>query len=215
MNKFKFESLIDTLKVPYYDVFDEISAYILNSNVPRFYKKEVMNDILDMFLNAQERGENIYDVIGTKNLKSFCDDIIEELNYNLEKNQCLKMLNVFLDFFVVIGYYSLYKFVNQLTVNLNFVTLDFILLILGFFTVIILGKKIRKNSFNGKYKSVAFLSCILSLVLMLVFVFLFKNKLNQHICSVPFYIAIGGSYLLYFIGQKYLRKSLEKIKVRG
>ena len=60
------------------EAFTNIICYLRGANVSEYQQESVRQDLLEMVLTAQKRGENIASVIG-KNYKVFCDDIISNL----------------------------------------------------------------------------------------------------------------------------------------
>ncbi len=58
------------------EIFTSIVCYLRTSGLDELEAEEIIHDILGMFLEAQERGEEIEQVIGD-DYQAFCDSIIE------------------------------------------------------------------------------------------------------------------------------------------
>ncbi|MHB8064300.1 MAG: DUF1048 domain-containing protein [Ruminiclostridium sp.] len=81
-------------------IFTDVICYLKTSSLEQSHAEEYLQDILDMFLNAQYRGEPLSTVIGS-DYKQFCDNIIENSPDN--RASLLKIIN-FLE--------SIFLFVN-------------------------------------------------------------------------------------------------------
>ncbi|GAB6180366.1 DUF1048 domain-containing protein [Desulfotomaculum defluvii] len=57
-------------------IFTDIVCYLRTSSMGALHTEEAIQQILDMFISAQQRGESINQVIGS-DYKLFCDSIIE------------------------------------------------------------------------------------------------------------------------------------------
>ncbi|ERI91654.1 hypothetical protein HMPREF1982_03038 [Clostridiales bacterium oral taxon 876 str. F0540] len=76
------------LKAEYQDLYTDIVCYIRTAPLTERQTEEAVNDILDIMLGAQDREEDIFEVIG-EDYKEFCDEVIES---HKEKNQGIKNL---------------------------------------------------------------------------------------------------------------------------
>lgn len=85
MNKRNFEAS-NKLKKEYEDLYLDIVGYIRFSELTESQSEEAINDILDIMLSAQERGEDVFKIIG-EDYKRFCSEVIESFK---EKGQKLK-----------------------------------------------------------------------------------------------------------------------------
>ncbi len=59
-------------------MFTDVICYIRSGNISAFNQEMVRRDLSEMVLSAQNRGENITDVIGG-DFKEFCDEVIANL----------------------------------------------------------------------------------------------------------------------------------------
>lgn len=62
-------------------VMTDMVCYLRSANISEYDQEIVRNDLLEMILAAQERGEDVTAVIGTDEgaEKAFCDDVIAAL----------------------------------------------------------------------------------------------------------------------------------------
>ena len=60
------------------DAFTNIICYLRGANISEHNQEVIRQDLLEMVLSAQKRGENIKSVVG-EDYKVFCDDIIASL----------------------------------------------------------------------------------------------------------------------------------------
>ena len=58
------------------EIFTNMICYLRSSKLSAYNIEVVRNDLTEMILSAQERGENISDVVGG-DYKTFCDNIID------------------------------------------------------------------------------------------------------------------------------------------
>jgi len=68
-------------------------CYLRSSNISNYDLEIVRQDLLEMVLSAQKRGENIQSVISGE-YKSFCDDIITNLPSKTIKQKIIDYCNI-------------------------------------------------------------------------------------------------------------------------
>ncbi|MGB4504391.1 MAG: DUF1048 domain-containing protein, partial [Syntrophaceticus sp.] len=59
-----------------HEIYTDIDFYLMTSSLDELETEEILQEIIGMFLEAQQRGEDIEKVIG-EDYQSFCDSIIE------------------------------------------------------------------------------------------------------------------------------------------
>ena len=74
-------------------VLTDMICYLRGSNISEYEQELVRADIIEMVLDAQERGENINSVFGG-NYKEICDNIIAELPQKTTKQKVLEGVNI-------------------------------------------------------------------------------------------------------------------------
>lgn len=156
--------------------FHNIIEYIGMSSLSSIEREEIYQQILDMMLQAKNKGKFASEVIGN-DMKGFCDSIIEESNYN--KSIFHKCFNQIESFFQM-GLISLLMiFVFDLILNggdssfknqdvLNIYTVTFTALVLTTFPIGFIIK--RKKIFKKKKSKTDY-----SWVLLTIFIFLYSK----------------------------------------
>jgi DNA-binding ferritin-like protein (Dps family) len=75
------------------EAFKDISCYLRGADISEYNQEVVRQDLLDMILSAQKRGENIQSVIEV-DYKDFCDDIIANLPPKNIKEKVVEFLDI-------------------------------------------------------------------------------------------------------------------------
>lgn len=83
-------------------ILENMVCYIRGSNTSLYTQEMIIQDILDIILSAQERGENIKEVIGD-DLKVFCDEVISVLPEKTIKQKTIEKLNIHCKTLAVLG----------------------------------------------------------------------------------------------------------------
>ena len=78
-------------------LYKYITAYIQNTFLSSGEKEEILQQILDMMLQAQYENKPVSNVIGN-NYESFCDSVI--LEYTTDKSTAYKILNYIEEYFI-------------------------------------------------------------------------------------------------------------------
>ena len=87
------------------EAFTNMICYLRAAKISPYHQELVRQDLTEMVLSAQQRGENIRSVIGT-DYKAFCDDVISNLPPETRKQQVI-------DFFdTVCGCLSILGLIN-------------------------------------------------------------------------------------------------------
>ncbi len=73
-------------------VMTDIICYLRVANISVYNQEIIRQDLLEMLLSAQERGENVQAVIG-EDYKAFCDEIIESLPPQNRKERVLEFFD--------------------------------------------------------------------------------------------------------------------------
>lgn len=97
--KFNYENM-QKIDKKYDSLITDIVCYI-RIKLNEEDSEEAINDILDMFLEAQEREESLYDFIGG-DYKEFCKEIILEYKGNSKTYEILKFKTIVLSIIKVI-----------------------------------------------------------------------------------------------------------------
>ena len=148
--------------------FGDIIVYVRASNIKSMDAEEFLQQLLDSFLNAEQRGVSIESVLGTTDIKHYCDEIINtyKANYNFLSlySEYITYSGIAIGILSALDYFfgSLRKVTkhgfNSLTLSSNFTlaTIFQFLFIGG--TVVVIMSYIKKSCFTkdvptGKVKN--------------------------------------------------------------
>lgn len=76
-------------------VMTDMICYLRVANISEYNQEVVRQDLLQMVLSAQERGEDMKTLIG-EDYKSFCDEVIAALPQKSRKERVLDLIDIFL-----------------------------------------------------------------------------------------------------------------------
>jgi len=79
----------------------DIVCYLRTKNVDSYELEVIRNDILRIFLDAQNRGETIDKILGSDH-KSFCDGILQSTGYRKKRNIICEWIDCVLSAFLVL-----------------------------------------------------------------------------------------------------------------
>jgi len=82
------------INVENHEVFTDIVCYLRGAAISEYHQEVIRQDLLEMILSAQERGENVQSVVGG-DYKQFCDDIIASLPPKTLKERFLTFIDIF------------------------------------------------------------------------------------------------------------------------
>lgn len=68
---------IDKLNPAYQSVFRQISDYVMSANMDEVRNEEILSEVLDTFLSAQNEGKAVEQIVGN-DLKTFCEQLCSE-----------------------------------------------------------------------------------------------------------------------------------------
>lgn len=160
--------------------------------------EEAIDDILDMLLSAQVRGEDLYDFVGN-DFKKFCDDIIDSYRQNSKSYKyklifenaitVLKLLPFFISLSCFIELFSLKNLSLNKLLNTDFnlkvsVIITSICLIISI--NILLDLCLKPNN-NSKFKNYLYLFTIffITMAFPIIFNSIFNNPI---LISIPNYL---------------------------
>lgn len=222
LNKRNYE-LSKKLNSEYENLYIDIVGYIRFSSLTERQSEEAINDILDIMLGAQERGEDVFNVIND-DYKKFCDDVIEA-----HKDEKQGFKNSIVIFEIYVGAVILLIFIDFISqkideyIELKKLSFDYSLsltpIILAICSTIIAVKLLEylgkhnmskfvnekgKEAFKTNLKLFIKLWIILSIITALAVGLMFiLNKVV--ILSTQFYVVILPAVILYFTS-KYVSK---------
>lgn len=84
------------------DVLTDMICYLKGSELSEWNQEKVREDLLEMIIDGQNRGEDIHQVIGP-NVKQICDEIIEELPKKSKAEKVMELFEMVLVEFGIVG----------------------------------------------------------------------------------------------------------------
>lgn len=186
-------------------VLTDMICYLRGSSISEYDQELVRADIIEMVLDAQERGEDINNVFGG-NYKEICDNIIAELPEKTTKQKILEGVNTALMCIWIIGAIYVIKqvIICMVVEPRNFVftlsTGDILNALLIIIASVAIVKYICRNSFdsdeNAEKKSimdnkvVGFIVVWVAIMIALLILTGISYVLSKAILTVPLYMAI-------------------------
>lgn len=200
------------------EVFTDMICYIRSADISEYDQEIVRQDLSEMIISAQERGEDMESVIG-EDYKTFCDDIIASLPPKTVKQRIIDFfdilcggLAVLLAINIVISDSTIRLIRDLLTgqtlnFNISFSIGRILSILLILLVAVVIVNVIMKNSFTigGKKeygKGKAFLAGAGIMAVFLVIAWFGKETL----VSIHMFWACFLTFILYFI-----HKVLERI----
>lgn len=196
------------------EVLTDIICYLRGSDISEYDQELVRADIIEMVLDAQERGEDIKQVFGG-NYKEICDNIIAEFPKKTTKQKILEGVNTVLMCLKILGFIWIAKQLVEVFLikkgELLF-TLSVGDIVNGVLIIVaanIIVQYVCKNSFkrdeNKKSimdnKVLGFIVIwVTMMAVMLVFIGI-AVALDQTVVAVPLYMAIVF-VVLVFLAEK-------------
>ena len=84
------------------EAFTDIICYLRGANISEYNQEIIRQDLTEMVLSAQKRGENMQSVVG-KDYKVFCDDIIANLPPKTRKEKVLDLFDTICECLSILG----------------------------------------------------------------------------------------------------------------
>lgn len=141
-------------------IYTDMIVYLRGADINEYNQELVREDLIEMILNGQERGDDIQKVIGD-NYKEICDEIIGTIPKRTKKEKILGAFNLSLSIVWILGGVSILKtIINCLLIKSsewNFILSigDLInmlfIIIMSNFVVNYVCKKVFDNSKKNKY----------------------------------------------------------------
>ena len=196
-------------------IFDDIVLYIRTSNLKARDAEEFLQQILDSFLNAEHQGVSIESMLGTSDIKNYCEEIVRtyKSSYNYI-SRCSEYImytgmSIVIISFITFITQNFTAFIINGAENLSFYLSVDSGLIFQFFilvpTIITFMTYFKKNCFKKPTKGdkvkeyfILWILCILLICIMLAFS-MFVGELFLFRLNIIIVLIIG--IVLYFIGK--------------
>lgn len=199
-------------------IYTDFVCYLRVSNLKKEEQEEIINDVLLMFLQWQQEGKSIENMVGG-NLKKFTDNIIAAVNPNKTLFQKIKEnLGIIIECFCImltIDFIFLYlnKVVKgNISINYDYDLAMFLrtIIFVGFSYLFVnyIGKNSFKLSIKGKFSKSANFIFGASAAVLLIFTILMSKVLSS-IVLVSFNII----YVMVVIGLYWINKVIHKFVI--
>lgn len=201
--------------------YTPIIIYLRGSYIPEYDQECVRQDLIDMTLSAQERGESLESLIGG-DYKQFCDEVIAAFKPN-RKEQLFSFFSILFHGFFFLGLIGIivspetvsliekivnekrFDFQSTISISLMMVVVSILIIISAFFLVY----NITKNAFKNQYiVNIVNVSLIGVLVLVIcIMYFFFGSVILFKINFVIAFFLVCVSYVLHKVLENYSPKA--------
>ncbi|MBW9173108.1 DUF1129 domain-containing protein [Clostridium estertheticum] len=195
-------------------IFDDIILYIRFSNIKTRDAEEFLQQILDSFLNAQKQGVSIEYMLGTPDIKHYCEEIVRayksSYNYLSLFSEYVMSTGIIIIMFSIINYiiqnFTIFwrHDIDKLTFYLNFdsgLIFQLLLIVPLFIAVYAYFRKscFKVTTKRGQIKEFFILWVLAVLLICIMVAFLmFVGKIILFRLNIILVLIVGIA--LYFIG---------------
>lgn len=193
------------------EIYTNMVVYLRGSDLTDYNQEIVREDIIELILDGQQRGDNIQKVMGNR-YKEICDEIIEAMPKKTKKDKIMEFIGTSLNALSILGLIALVKnFVESLisSSEYNFIltvgdVMSAIVILLISYAIVLFITKTALNTEKDKKLITILKRWVVATVIFAVLIFssiYFKNI----IVIVPLWQA-AISVLFIFIFGKMVRK---------
>lgn len=191
-------------------VLTDMICYLRVSGISKYNQELVRSDLIEMILDAQERGENIQQVMG-KDYKQICDDIIAEFPQETKRKKIVEWIDITLICVCIFGLYSIIVQVIDCIANNKTFMYNLHVSYLIEVAILILASNfivqyICKNPFDDENntsimnnKLIAFIVIFVTMAVILILFFGCSYLFNATILTTHLYMAIISLGVLFII----------------
>lgn len=202
------------------NIFGDIVVFIRTSNIKTRDAEEFLQQILDSFLNAEQQGLSIENVLGTTDIKHYCEEIVNtyKASYNFLSlsGENVMYAGSLIVILTIISFITqsiptiISNGFNKLNFNLN-INLGVILqfLLIGLMVIAIMTYT-KKNCFKKPVKGDGIKEFFKLWVIMFLWMciviacVIFLNKIL--VFGVNVFIVLIVGFVLYFVGSYFSEK---------
>lgn len=102
------------------DIYTDMIVYLRSADISEYYQEKVREDLIEMIVHGQERGDDIKKVMG-ENYKQICDDIIAEMPKKTKAQKITDAVIMSLDIIWILGFIYVAKAVFSMLLSRKFV----------------------------------------------------------------------------------------------
>lgn len=90
------------------EVYTNMVVYLRGADITEYHQEVVREDLIQMILDGQNRGDNIQKVMG-ENYKEICDEIIDAMPKKTKRQKAMDILEMSLSVIWILGFISVAK----------------------------------------------------------------------------------------------------------
>lgn len=195
-------------------ILTDMMVYLRGSDMTEYNQELVREDLIQMIIDGQNRGDDIQKVIGD-NYKEICDEIIETMPKKTISQKIGSILELSLSFIWILGGISVAKIVigNFIASNKSWGFIlsvgDIINMLIIILVANIVVNYICKTAFNskGKNKVISFIKTWIVCMWILGVMFMCSYYLDYTIVNIPLILAgiiVGAVFILDRILSMYI-----------
>lgn len=97
------------------EIYTNMIVYLKSADISRYHQEQIREDLIDLILEGQQRGDNIKQVMGNR-YKEICDEILKVMPRRTVKERVLESLECSLSCICILG---LIHLISQLAIILG------------------------------------------------------------------------------------------------
>ncbi|MPW26854.1 hypothetical protein GC105_13795 [Alkalibaculum sp. M08DMB] len=187
------------------EIYTNMVVYLRGSDLTEYNQEIVREDLIELILDGQQRGDNIQKVMGGK-YKEICDEVIDAMPKKTKKDKIVEVIGTSLNSLWILGVIAVIK---NLAVSLISKTFEFNFImsigdIITTILIIILSNAvvwfISRTALNEKQtnKKVSFLKTWVVLLVVFAAIILPSIYFDTTALNIPLIIAVISVLLLFF-----------------
>ncbi len=207
---------IEKLNPEYKRVFRQVSSYVQSGSFDEMKTEEILSEVMDSFLSAQEEGREVSSVTGS-DIKTFCEGLCSDIGI---KSRMLYFLEVITPVIVIFAMFCMFDLMDFLDLESGEVSFfefrgkesiwGYLLGGTLFFLIHSIGNFVtRKMIFKSpdKYKKISFIARVAALIAVVgVVLICFHDEEDE---GMPLWIAMLFCIVYFIVYRIVTRKSRE------
>lgn len=187
-------------------IYTDMIVYLRGSDMTELNQEKVREDLIEMILQGQERGEDIEKVIG-ENYKEICDEIIDSMPKRTKTEKLWSAIELSLSIVWILGFIAIGKTIitnyigHEKHWNLILSIGDIINMAIIIFVAIFLVEYVCKTAFKSREKNKV-ISFIKTWVISMAFLGATCASvyyLNYTVVKVPMLLGLGAVFIVFVI----------------
>lgn len=203
-NNCREEAIFDKNK----EIYTNMVVYLRGSELTEYNQEVVREDIIELILDGQQRGDNIQKVMGGRD-KEFCDEIIDAMPKKTKKDKVMEFVGTSLNALWILGVIALVRslIINLISdtseFNFNLSVGDMISIVVIILVANVIVWFITKTAFNAKKekKITSFLKTWLITTATFAAIISSSIYLKTIIVSLPLWLATIIVLFIFVMGK--------------